>query len=320
MQCIICQAQLKGDFYTIDRSHSLIQFKVEHMGFSSVRGNFNNYSGMIYFNPNNILETSTTLIIKAGTIDTRSARDANLTKYFFETEKYPLITFYSTNMIVKNEQYFLVGNLTIRDVTKMVEIPFKHKSGPIKDQFEHIRIAFTGSLTINRMDYDIYYRTCETCVWDNLISKDIFIEIEPSAKIYNSNGTIFTFRENSIGRMCFEAYEKGGIEAAKIASKEVLNDPSNYLISHAQMRRGASALAQETGNRKGALELLDLGISIFENDMKPGDLAKFLSQKARHYALMGDYVNSIQYAKEALQDDPQNSLALEVLKQVTNKK
>ncbi len=310
------QAQLDGEFYSIDRSHSLLQFKVEHIGFSSVTGNFNDYSGMIYFNPKNLLETSATLIIEAQTIDTRSARDGNLTKHFFETEKYPKLTFYSTATLKKNKQYFLVGNLTIRDVTRQVEIPFKLKSGPIKDQFKHIRIAFTGSLTIDRMDYGIYYRNVE--FWDNIVAKEVYIDIETSARIYNSVETVFPFNENSIGRLCFEAYQVGGIEAARKKSQEVLADPENYFITMIQMRRGATHLAQ-SGNRKGALELLDLGISIFKDEMEPGDLAKFSSHKARHLSLMGEYINSKRFAEEALLDDPHNTLALEVLKQVEDK-
>ena len=245
------QAQLEGEFYSVDRSHSLLQFKVEHIGFSSVTGNFNNYSGMIYFNPKNLLETSATLIIEAETIDTRSARDANLTKYFFETEKYPRLTFSSTSTKVVNKQYFLVGNLTIGGVTKLVEIAFTHKSGPVKDQFKHIRIAFTGSLTIDRMDYGIYYRTSE--FWDNIVAHKVYIELETSAKIFNSVETVFAFAENSIGRLCFEAYQQGGIEAARLKSKEVLNDPENHFISMNQMRRGATHLSQ-SGNRTRDLQ------------------------------------------------------------------
>ena len=310
-------AQLPGDFYKIDVSHSLLQFKIQHVGFGGVTGNFNDYSGVIYLNPDNLLETSASVIISVESIDTRSARDANLREYFFQAEKNPYLTFYSIGTIQKEEQYFLQGNLTVGEVTKVVDIPFTLDAGPIKDQFKHIRIALSGGFTINRKDYGIYYRTVD--FWDNIIADSVFIELEIGAKIYNSIETVFPFRENSIGRLCYEAYQEGGIEAAQKKATEVLADPENHLISVGQMIRGVTHLAQ-SGNTEGALELLDLGILLYEKDMKPGDKAKFLSVKAKHLAKLGRYTESRKNAEDALKDDSLNVLALEVLKQVVGDK
>ena len=312
----VSEAQLPGDFYSIDISHSILEFKIRHIGFRAVKGNFNNYSGMIYFNPDDILETSASIIIESESLDTRSSRDPILKEEFFQTEKYPYLKFYSTVTIQRGGAYFLIGNLTIGGITKEVEIPFELIAGPVKDQFKHIRIAFTGVLTIDRREYEIYYRSNE--FWDNIIEDSVDIEIETGARIYNSVETVFPFRAHSIGRLSFEAYQEGGIEAARKIAEEVLVDPENHLISHRQMIRGATHLAQ-SGNRQGALELLDVGISVFENKMKPGDKAKYLSMKAKHLSKLGRYSESKQFAIEALKDDSLNILALEVLKHVSSK-
>lgn len=310
--------QLKGVFYTIDKSHSHIGFKIRHIGFGAVRGDFDQYEGMIYFDGNDIFSLSASITIETSSITTgqrQTGRDGILRNEFFQTEKYPYLTFSSTYIKQTNNQYYMLGNLTIGSKTKEVEIPFELVAPPTKDQFEHIRIAFDGELAINRRDYEIYYRGND--FWDNIITDEVEIEIEVGARDYNSLDTVFPFRENSIGRVLFKAYQVGGIEAATSKATMIMENQDDYITSLSQMLRGATHLAQhnEIG---GAIELLDLGIKIFP-EMMPEDKAEFIARKAKYYAYQGNYEKSEKTAKASLKLYPVGTLAQEVLKQVRNR-
>lgn len=308
--------QLKGTFYTIDKSHSHLGFKIRHIGFGAVRGDFNQYEGMIYMDGDDISTLSASITIETSSITSGlTGRDGILRNEFFQTEKYPYLTFSSTNVKQTNNQYYMVGDLTIGGKTIEVEIPFELVAPPTKDQFEHIRIALAGEFTINRRDYEIYYRGVE--FWDNIITDEVEIEIEVGARDYNSLDTVFPFRENSIGRVLFETYQDGGIKAATNKATMIMENQDDYITSLSQMLRGATHLAQhnEIG---GAIELLDLGIKIFP-EMIPEDKAEFIARKAKYYAYLGNYKESAKTVKASLKLYPVGTLAQEVLKQVRNR-
>lgn len=307
----LASAQLPGDFYTIDASHSILEFKIRHIGFGAVRGSFNNYTGMIYFDRDNILATSASVIIEAASVDTRSGRDDNLRKEFFQVDKYPYLKFLSTSVVQREGQYYLLGDLTIGAVTKAVEIPFELQTGPVKDQFKHYRIVFTGALTIDRKAYGIYYRS--NSFWDGIIEDSVAIELEIGAKVYNSLETVFPFRENAIGRICMEAYQAEGRVAALKKGKEAMDDPDNHRISHRAMLRGAMHLAQ-SGDLEGAVELVDVGMELFDRQFEAGERAAFWSAKAKYLAQLGRGEESKKWAKEALIENAEDVLALELMK------
>jgi len=76
---------------------------------------------------------------------------------FLDVAKYPEMTFVSKKVEKRGDHYVLVGDLTIKAVTKQVEIPFTF-SGPITDPWGNTRIAAEGSTTINRRDFGVTYK------------------------------------------------------------------------------------------------------------------------------------------------------------------
>lgn len=301
--------QTSGDFYTIDKQHSLLTFKVRHIGFGSIIGTFENYEGTIYFDPSDISATSVSLVAEVNSIKTGAAgRDRILKNEFFQVDLYPFVKFESVSTRYADQQYFLIGDLTMGAETQRVEIPFEHISGPAKDQFRHSRITLGGRLKVNRREFGLFYRSNE--FWDNIIEDEVKIEIEAGAKVYNSLETIFPFRENNIGRLAFDAYEQGGHSSAEQKIEEVLADP-NFITRSSHMLRGVTHLAQ-SGNTTGAIELIDIFL-----DTSPeidGELkAEFIARKAKYYLMMGKSKLAAEYSERALSLYP-NTLALEVLK------
>jgi polyisoprenoid-binding protein YceI len=149
---------LAADSYTIDGPHSSANFAVKHLGISTVRGRFTDVSGTILFDAEAPEKSSVTALIRSSSVTTDNAtRDKHLnTPDFFDTAKYPEIKFQSTGIRkVEGDKYVAVGNLTIRDVTKQVEIPFTLAQG--KGMKGESRLGAEGSLAINRFDYKVAY-------------------------------------------------------------------------------------------------------------------------------------------------------------------
>lgn len=144
--------------WKIDKAHSAVNFKVTHF-FTPVNGQFNNYKATVNFDPENLDESMIDVAIMVNSIDTKNAkRDGHLkTDDFFYAEEYPEITFKSSKIEAVGENEFLAhGTLTIKDVSKDIELPFTLlgvKDHPMKENA--LVAGITASTTIDRTDYTV---------------------------------------------------------------------------------------------------------------------------------------------------------------------
>jgi polyisoprenoid-binding protein YceI len=168
--------------YTLDPTHTRIGFVARHAMVTKVRGSFNEFEGTAVIDGANSANSSVRVTIDAASIDTRNAqRDEHLrTNDFLALEQYPQITFVSTDIRQVDETTFEVtGDLTIKDVTNQVTVPFEFE-GAAQDPFGNQRIGFDGSVTISRKDYGITWNAAlET--GGVLVSDKIVLEFEVSA-------------------------------------------------------------------------------------------------------------------------------------------
>ena len=168
--------------YTLDPTHTRIGFLARHAMVTKVRGAFNEFKGTATVDGDNPSNSSVRVTIDAASIDTRNAqRDEHLrTNDFLALEQYPQITFVSTDIRQVDETTFEVtGDLTIKDVTNQVTVPFEFE-GTSQDPFGNQRIGFDGSVTISRKDYGITWNAAlET--GGVLVSDKIVLEFEVSA-------------------------------------------------------------------------------------------------------------------------------------------
>ncbi len=168
---------LAADTYTIDGAHTSTNFSVKHMGISTVHGRFTDVSGTIIFDAQAPEKNSVTAVIKSASVNTDNAtRDKHLsTPDFFDAARYPEIRFQSTSVRKAGEgKYVALGNLTIRDVTKPIEIPFTMAQG--KGTKGESRLGVEAVIAINRYDYHVSYDPTGLGV-----SKDVNIELSVEA-------------------------------------------------------------------------------------------------------------------------------------------
>jgi polyisoprenoid-binding protein YceI len=173
-----------ADEYVIDKVHSGANFSVRHMMLSNVHGRFSDVSGTINYDEKDVTKSSVTAVIKTASISTDNEnRDKDLrSANFFDTDKYPEATFKSTKVEKRGDQLVAIGDLTIKGVTKQVEMPFElvkanTPMGP--------GIGVNATLKINRQDFGVNYnRTMDNggLVVGNDVTLELNVEAHPPKK------------------------------------------------------------------------------------------------------------------------------------------
>lgn len=143
--------------WNVDPTHTTVKFSVTHLMVSEVEGNFKTYSGKVESPSTDFNNGTVEFTIDVNSINTESAdRDKHLMgDEFFNAAKYPKITFKSTSFKkVAGNKYELIGDLTIRNITKKVTFDVKN-NGLMKDPWGNNKAGFKATSKINRKDYDL---------------------------------------------------------------------------------------------------------------------------------------------------------------------
>ena len=174
-------AVLNGE-WEFDPAHTRIGFSAKHAMVATVRGAFNDVDGSFVADLDDMTRSSVQVTLKVASVDTRNEqRDGHLKSGdFFDVEKWPEITFTSTNVEeVEDNAYMITGDLTIRDITRQVVIPLE-LLGVDTDHDGFIRAGFEGSRRINRRDFGLEWNV-PLDSGGLLISERISLEFEISA-------------------------------------------------------------------------------------------------------------------------------------------
>lgn len=165
--------------WVIDNAHSGIHFSVKHMMISTARGVFEKFSGTVDADEQNPTAAKVDVQIDVASINTRDEkRDAHLrSPDFFDAEQYPYITFKSKRVEQTDSTHGkLVGDLTIKDVTKEVVLNFEFE-GQAKSPWGTTSAGFSAETKINRKDFGLNWNVAlETGGW--LVGEDVRIGIE----------------------------------------------------------------------------------------------------------------------------------------------
>lgn len=143
--------------YVIDSAHSGANFSVKHMMVSNVRGAFSKVTGSANIDEKDITKSTVEAVIDATTVNTNEPkRDEHLRSAdFFDTEKYPTITFKSTKVEKAGENLKVTGNLTLHGVTKPVVLDVEGFTTEAKDPWGNTKRGGTATTKINRKDFGL---------------------------------------------------------------------------------------------------------------------------------------------------------------------
>jgi polyisoprenoid-binding protein YceI len=184
--------QLVGT-WTGDAVHTDVVFKVRHMGVGKSTGSFQLSSATLSFAGEGLETGSVTAVIDAGSVHTKNdMRDNHVRSAdFLDVENHPTIDFTSTEIRdFDGETFVLVGDLTVRGVTKRVELAAEFLGATI-DAYGKSRTGFSAIGSINRKDFGVSFSAAfgvsNSVVSDKVeLSIDIeFVKDEPAESTEN---------------------------------------------------------------------------------------------------------------------------------------
>ncbi|GAA1647250.1 YceI family protein [Georgenia ruanii] len=172
---------LSGE-WIFDPDHTRIGFSARHAMVTKVRGAFNDVDGHIHVDAASPGNSTVEVRVKTASVDTRNAqRDEHLRSAdFFDVERYPEIVFTSSTVDeVEDNTFMVVGDLTIRGISKQVAIPLD-LVGVHRDATGQLRAGFEGTRRVNRRDWGLEWQVALD-TGGVLVSEKITLEFEISA-------------------------------------------------------------------------------------------------------------------------------------------
>jgi polyisoprenoid-binding protein YceI len=181
---------VQAQTWTIDQAHSAANFAVRHLMVSTVRGDMGKITGTVNFDPKQPAAGSIEASIDVAGIDTREpGRDTHLKSAdFFDVANFPTMTFKSRKIdAAAGGGYKVVGDLTLRGVTKEVVLDVEPLRPAIKDQRGATRTGTTATTRINRQDFGVKWSRAldggGVVVSDEVsITIDVELVMPPAAK------------------------------------------------------------------------------------------------------------------------------------------
>ena len=144
--------------YKIDPTHTATVFSWDHFGFATPSGNFRDVQGIISIDDKNPSKSSVNVTIPVSSINTNVvALDEHLlSDDFFESKKYPTITFKSTKVEkVSGNKYKISGNLTIKNITKPVVLDTVLNKKAAHPTTKLATVGFNATTSFNRSAFDV---------------------------------------------------------------------------------------------------------------------------------------------------------------------
>lgn len=143
--------------WKIDPTHSEVQFKVKHLVISTVSGSFGSFDGQVEADSDDFENAQATFTADIDSISTNNEdRDQHLkSDDFFNAKEYPKLAFKSTSFDkVGDGEYKVTGDLTIKDVTKEIELDVVH-GGTVGDPYGNTKAGFEVTGAINRKEFGL---------------------------------------------------------------------------------------------------------------------------------------------------------------------
>jgi len=144
----------------IDPAHSSVEFQIKHMMIATVKGRFTDFEGDIVAAPD-IADSRVRGVVRTASVDTNEpTRDAHLRSAdFFDAERYPEITFASTQISpLGGPRFRVVGDLTIKETTREIALECTVE-GSERDPWGNDRIGLRARGAIDRKDFGLTWQT-----------------------------------------------------------------------------------------------------------------------------------------------------------------
>jgi polyisoprenoid-binding protein YceI len=142
--------------WALDPTHSELQFKVKHLMITTVTGSLKSFSAELTSEGDEFADADISFKGELSSLDTGNTdRDNHLKSAdFFDAEQFPTIEFKSTSVEKEGDDYAVIGDLTIKGITKQVKLTAEF-GGIATDPWGQTKAGFTLSGKINRTDFGL---------------------------------------------------------------------------------------------------------------------------------------------------------------------
>ncbi len=142
--------------YAVDGSHSVVWFRIKHLGVSWAYGRFNDVKGSFSIHEDYPEASSVEVTVQAASVDTNDkGRDEHLrSPDFLSAKEFPTLRFESTSVSKEGDRWTVEGQLSFHGVTRTITMDAVHVgSGP--DPWGGQRAGFEGTFQVNAKDYEL---------------------------------------------------------------------------------------------------------------------------------------------------------------------
>jgi polyisoprenoid-binding protein YceI len=177
--------------YTLDKAHTSVTFRVNHLGFSHYTARFANVDGKLKFDPAHPVAMAVEATIDPKSLELNTPppgfHDQLMGKGWFEAAQFPAITFKSTKVALTGKNSAKVtGDFTLHGVTKPVTLDVTYNGGWPANAMDGARVGFSGHTTIKRSAFGMGFGV--PAPGTNMgVSDDVDIAIETE---FNSGGPV----------------------------------------------------------------------------------------------------------------------------------
>jgi polyisoprenoid-binding protein YceI len=265
----------------VDDAHSFVEFSARLIGFNRVRGTFPDYTAHIYYDPDSIGRSSVSVRITVAGVSTHEEeRDHHLESAdFFDAARFPTMRFDSREVVPAPDGFAARGDLTIRDVTRPIEIPFAITAPLGVDPFGNQRFSAAGHVTISRHAFGVLGPK----FWNGAIGDSIEVEFEIGARRWNWDNLGWeNARRHSIGERIYRTADSLGIARALKDSHAVwtsAHGDTTWNFGLFEYMKCAGRLGQHDRPQDGA-QVLAQALELQGDSLAPADVAVLRSQRA----------------------------------------
>lgn len=295
-------------FFPIEASHSYIEFSVKYMGYARVKGRFSEFSGMIRYDEADPLNTSVTLSINVPSIDTDlDFRDNDLkSDNWFDATAFPVIFFKSKRPIKMGDGLDIVGDITIKGITKEISLHLASPSGVLKDVREDAQVIFTGTTSLNRNDFGVEGKNW-SAIKEGITAVDSEVKIEFSILAKQVKAANFSNRVRNDQQPAGKLYKRIKEHGVNTGLEEFHKMVSEKSVDEKALLTAGRMLLLE-GNINDAIKIFEANQKSFPQS------SNTLFNLGEAYASTGDWPKAKKNFEQTLKLDPDNCNAQEIVR------
>ncbi|MFK7863765.1 MAG: YceI family protein [Pseudohongiellaceae bacterium] len=151
--------ELRSGAYTLDKDHASLLWKINHLGFSTFIGRFNDFDATLDFDPENIENSSLEVVINTAGLDINNEEFAEELRgsNWFDVEAFPQAVFRTTSLLetIDEDSFVFEGDLTLKGVTAPVQLEINFHGGGRNFLTRSYTMGFSASGSFMRSDHGL---------------------------------------------------------------------------------------------------------------------------------------------------------------------